>query len=157
MLGIDVDESKVNALNAGESYIKHIPAAEVQAQCDAGQIEATTDCARVSELDAVLICVPTPLDDKREPDLIYVLNTARAIAPHLPKGIVAVLTERMNAWIAKREKESGATNPMFTNLHWHGSKTHKGPFESSQQAYDTLHIGSVGAANKLQAGNKKKN
>ena len=91
VLGIDVDETKVNALNAGESYIKHIPTAEVQAQRAAGQIEATTDYARVRELDAVLICVPTPLDDKREPDLTYVLNTARAIAPYLPKGIVVVL------------------------------------------------------------------
>ena len=76
VLGIDVDETKVNALNAGESYIKHIPAAEVRAQRDVGQIEATTDCTRVSELDAVLICVPTPLDDKREPDLTYVLIEA---------------------------------------------------------------------------------
>jgi len=91
VLGIDVDETKVNALNAGESYIKHIPAAEVRVQRDAGQIEATTDYARVKELDAVLICVPTPLDDKREPDLTYILNTARAIAPHLPKDIVVVL------------------------------------------------------------------
>jgi UDP-N-acetyl-D-glucosamine dehydrogenase len=91
VLGIDVDETKVNALNAGESYITHIPTAEVQAQRAAGQIEATTDYARVRELDAVLICVPTPLTDKREPDLTYVLNTARAIAPHLTKDIVVVL------------------------------------------------------------------
>jgi len=91
VLGIDVDETKVNALNAGESYIKHIPADAVKAQRAAGQIEATTDSARVNELDAVLICVPTPLDDKREPDLSYILSTARAIAPHLPKGIVVVL------------------------------------------------------------------
>ena len=68
VLGIDVDETKANALNDGESYIKHIPAAEVRAQRDAGQIEAATDYARVKELDAVLICVPTPLDDKHEPD-----------------------------------------------------------------------------------------
>ena len=72
------------------------------------------------------------------------------------KGVVAHLTERMNAWIGKRERETGAPNPMFTNLNWHGSKTHAGPFTSSQQAYDTMHIGSVGSANKLQAGNKKK-
>ena len=91
VLCIDVDEAKVNALNAGESYIKHIPTDSVRAQRDAGQIEATTDCARVNELDAVLICVPTPLGEQREPDLTYVLNTARAIAPHLPKGILVVL------------------------------------------------------------------
>jgi len=71
-------------------------------------------------------------------------------------GIVEGLTARMNAWIAKREKETGATNPMLTNQNWHGSNSHAGPFESSQQAYDTLHIGSAGSASKLQAGNKKK-
>jgi arylsulfatase A-like enzyme len=72
------------------------------------------------------------------------------------KKIVAMLEERMLAHIAAREKATGAPNPMYTNLSWHGSKTHKGAFESSQQAYDTMHIGSVSAANKLQAGNKKK-
>jgi arylsulfatase A-like enzyme len=72
------------------------------------------------------------------------------------KKVAALLEERMLAYIAQREKATGAPNPMSTNLNWHGSKTHSGPFETSQQAYDTLHIGSVGAANKLQAGNKKK-
>jgi len=72
------------------------------------------------------------------------------------KKVAALLEERMMAHIAQREKATGAPNPMYNNLNWHGSKTHKGPFETSQQAYDTLHIGSVGAANKLQAGNKKK-
>lgn len=91
VLGIDVDQEKVTALNRGESYIKHIHANEVQAQLDSSQFEATTDCARVQELDAVLICVPTPLDDKREPDLTYVLNTGQSIAPHLNKGVVVVL------------------------------------------------------------------
>ena len=91
VLGIDVDQEKVDALNRGESYIKHIPASEVKAQLDAGQFEATTDCARVGELGAVLICVPTPLDADREPDLSYVLNTGRTIAPHLNKGMVVVL------------------------------------------------------------------
>ena len=62
----------------------------------------------------------------------------------------------MNAWIAKREKETDTTNPMFTNQQWHGSTSHDGPFESSQQAYETLHIGSAGSASKLQAGSKKK-
>ena len=62
----------------------------------------------------------------------------------------------MNAHIATREKATGAPNPMYTNLNWHGSASHEGPFETSQQAYDSLHIGSVGAANRLQSGNKRK-
>ena len=69
-------------------------------------------------------------------------------------GVVATLRDRMEAWIARRERETGRTNPMYTNLQWHGSATHEGPFTSSEQAYNTLHIGSVGAANKLQAGKK---
>ena len=70
-------------------------------------------------------------------------------------GIVANLKQRMEDWVAKREKQTGRTNPMYTNLNWHGHEG-VGAFETSQQAYDTLHIGSVGAANRLQAGNKKK-
>ena len=91
VLGIDVDEKKVDALNKGESYIKHISSEEVQNQVDNGHVKATTDCSRVNELDAVLICVPTPLDVNREPDLSYVLNTGRSIAPYLHKGIVVSL------------------------------------------------------------------
>jgi arylsulfatase A-like enzyme len=66
-------------------------------------------------------------------------------------GMVAALRARMDAWIARREREKKITNPMFTNLQWHGSREHEGPFTSSQQAYDTLHIGSPGAAARLQA------
>ncbi|MSS72642.1 MAG: sulfatase [Candidatus Latescibacteria bacterium] len=64
--------------------------------------------------------------------------------------IVALLRGRMEAWIAKRERETGKPNPMFTNLHWHGMKD-RGPFHTSQEAYDTLHIGSPGTAQRLQA------
>jgi UDP-N-acetyl-D-glucosamine dehydrogenase len=91
VLGIDVDEKKVEALNKGQSYIKHISSDDVQDQVDSGRVEATADSSRVKELDAVLICVPTPLDANREPDLSYVLNTGQSIAPHLPKGIVVSL------------------------------------------------------------------
>jgi len=66
-----------------------------------------------------------------------------------------MLRQRMDAHVQRRERETGRTNPMFTNLNWHGS-SHEGPFGSSQEAYDTMHIGSVGAANKLQAGSKSK-
>ena len=71
-------------------------------------------------------------------------------------AVVAFLEARMQAWIAKREKETGRTNPMYTHLHWHGSPNVPGPFESSQQAYDTLHIGNRKAAQKLQARDEKK-
>jgi arylsulfatase A-like enzyme len=64
-------------------------------------------------------------------------------------GVVALLESRMQAWIARREKETGRTNPMYRNLNWHGQGC--GPFKTSQQAYDTMHIGSPGAAKELQA------
>jgi len=65
--------------------------------------------------------------------------------------MVAALQGRMNRWIARREAETGVQAPITTNLNWHGSKEHEGPFESSQQAYDTLHIGDPGVAARLQA------
>jgi UDP-N-acetyl-D-glucosamine dehydrogenase len=91
VLGIDLDEKKVDALNKGQSYIKHISSQDVQDQLDSGRVEATTDSSRVNELNAVLICVPTPLDKNRKPDLSYVLDTGRSIAAHLPNGIVVSL------------------------------------------------------------------
>ena len=65
--------------------------------------------------------------------------------------VVTYLRARMETWIKKREEAEGVTNPMYTNLNWHGSKDHEGPFTSSQQAYDTLHIGDPNAARRLQA------
>ncbi|MEI8291659.1 MAG: nucleotide sugar dehydrogenase [Verrucomicrobiota bacterium] len=83
VLGVDIDPAKVVDLNAGRSYIRHIPAADIQAQRESGRLEATTDFSRLREVSAILICVPTPLTKNREPDLSYVLNTARSIAPYL--------------------------------------------------------------------------
>ena len=83
VLGVDIDPAKVADLNAGRSYIRHIPAAAIQAQRATARLEATTDFSRLREVQAILICVPTPLTKNREPDLSYILNTARAIAPHL--------------------------------------------------------------------------
>lgn len=91
VLGFDIDPGKIQALEAGESYILHIPAADVRAQCDAGRFSATSDFSRVRECEAVIICVPTPLAKHRDPDLSYVLNTGRAIAPHLQRGQLVVL------------------------------------------------------------------
>ena len=68
-------------------------------------------------------------------------------------GVVALLKARMDAWVTRREAETGLKDPIHTQGDWHGIEG-IGPFKSSQQAYDTLHIGSVGAANRLQAGRK---
>jgi arylsulfatase A-like enzyme len=69
--------------------------------------------------------------------------------------MVALLRGRMEAWIAKREKETGNTNPMYTNLNWHGKQTYEGPFKTSEDAYNNMYIGSASQAARLQAGNKK--
>ncbi|MFW6062288.1 MAG: nucleotide sugar dehydrogenase [Planctomycetota bacterium] len=91
VLGFDVDPSKVEALQAGRSYIQHIPGDLIKEMVDSGRFEATSDFARLSEPDCILICVPTPLDESREPDMTYVESTARAIAKQLRKGQLVVL------------------------------------------------------------------
>ena len=91
VIGIDVDEVKVEALNRGESYIRHIDAGKIKSIREGDRFEATTDFSRVNEVDAVLICVPTPLNKHREPNIDYVLSTGRSIAPHLQKGVLVVL------------------------------------------------------------------
>jgi UDP-N-acetyl-D-glucosamine dehydrogenase len=91
VLGIDIDSRKVEMLNAGTSYINHVSPASISELLSAGKFAATTDVARVREAEAILICVPTPLGRNREPDLTFVLDTARAIAPHLQQGVLVVL------------------------------------------------------------------
>ncbi|MCO7546701.1 UDP-N-acetyl-D-glucosamine 6-dehydrogenase [Stutzerimonas nitrititolerans] len=90
VLGIDIDESKVTKLNAGQSYIEHIPAASIEAAQQSG-FSATTDFSRASECDALILCVPTPLNKYREPDMSFVINTADAIKPYLRAGQVVSL------------------------------------------------------------------
>jgi UDP-N-acetyl-D-glucosamine dehydrogenase len=91
VLGFDVDASKADALNRGESYIKHIGGDRVRTAFESGRAKATTDFARLAECDAVIICVPTPLGHHREPDLRYVRMTAEAIAKTLRPGQLIVL------------------------------------------------------------------
>lgn len=91
VLGLDIDDSKVSRLNRGESYIKHIASERIEAMRKDGGFRATTDFAEVAEVDAVIICVPTPLSKNRDPDISYVLDTGRAIAPHLRRGGLVVL------------------------------------------------------------------
>ncbi|MGA2854796.1 MAG: nucleotide sugar dehydrogenase [Verrucomicrobiota bacterium] len=91
VLGLDIDPAKVKSLNAGRSYIRNIRSAGVREQMAAGRFSASADFARVREVEAVIICVPTPLNKNREPDISYILNTGKAVAPHLKKGALVVL------------------------------------------------------------------
>ncbi|HEX7159396.1 MAG TPA: nucleotide sugar dehydrogenase, partial [Edaphobacter sp.] len=88
--GFDIDAKKVTDLEAGRSYIFRIPAEEIQAAREKG-LQATTDFSGLSEMDAIILCVPTPLTEHREPDLSYVENTAKAVAPWLEEGQLVVL------------------------------------------------------------------
>ena len=90
-IGFDVDQAKVDALSSGQSYIKHISSETVAGWSQAGRFEATADMGRLGEADALLICVPTPLNDSRDPDLKYVELTGAAIAKTLRPGQLVVL------------------------------------------------------------------
>ncbi|WP_338684395.1 nucleotide sugar dehydrogenase [Haloferula helveola] len=90
-LGLDIDAAKPDALLAGKTYIKHIPDAQVAEAKAAGTLDATTDFSRVAECDALILCVPTPLDEHFEPDLSYVVSTIESIVPGLRKGQVVSL------------------------------------------------------------------
>jgi UDP-N-acetyl-D-glucosamine dehydrogenase len=89
--GFDTDQEKITKLNAGQSYIQHISADKIKQHVQGKRFDATTDFTRLREMDAVLICVPTPLDERREPDLSYVEKTAQSIAPNLQRGQLIVL------------------------------------------------------------------
>lgn len=88
--GFDIDQNKVDALNSGKSYIYRIPAEEIQ-EARTKRLRATSDFSRLAEMDAIIICVPTPLDEYHEPDLSFIRNTARAVAPHLRVGQLVIL------------------------------------------------------------------
>lgn len=86
VLGFDVDPEKVRKLNAAESYIRHIPSARLETLIKERQFVATTDFSRLAEADCIIICVPTPLTPKKDPDLQYIEKTAEAVMKTLRKG-----------------------------------------------------------------------
>ncbi len=90
-IGYDIDQRKVDALIAGQSYIAHIPSSKIQTWLDEEKFDATSDMTRLSEADVILICVPTPLSDSRDPDLSYVEGTTQHIAKALRRGQLVVL------------------------------------------------------------------
>jgi UDP-N-acetyl-D-glucosamine dehydrogenase len=91
VLGFDLDENKINLLNKGKGYLKHISDSKIKKAVDSGFLKATTDFSRLPEVDAILICVPTPLTKHREPDMSFVENTSKTIAKYLRKGQLVVL------------------------------------------------------------------
>lgn len=91
VLGLDIDEKKTNSIKEGKSDTKHIGGERIASVLAKRLPEVDTDCSRVKECEAVLTCVPTPLNMHREPNLSYILNTGEAIAPFLKRGTLAVL------------------------------------------------------------------
>src|SRR6202142_1811231 len=91
VLGLDIDAAKVESLNGGRSYIKHISAEAIAGAVSAKTFSASGDFRRIQEVEAVVICVPTPLNKNREPDISFITDTGKAIAPYLTKGILVVL------------------------------------------------------------------
>jgi UDP-N-acetyl-D-glucosamine dehydrogenase len=91
VVGIDIDAAKVDALRQGRSYIKHITSESIQEQAASGRLDVTTDFSAVQTVDAVIICVPTPLNKNREPDISFIVETGKALAPHLRRGVLVSL------------------------------------------------------------------
>ena len=90
VVGFDIDQTKVDALRAGKSYIEHISSASIE-NAVRSNFDPTTDFSRAADVDALILCVPTPLNKYREPDLSFVLNTVEALLPHLRAGTVVSL------------------------------------------------------------------
>ena len=91
VIGFDVDNKKVSLLNQGKSYIKHIANKTIKDFVSSGRFQAITNFSSLKNVDVVIICVPTPLNDYREPDLSYILETTKTIALNLKKGQLIVL------------------------------------------------------------------
>jgi UDP-N-acetyl-D-glucosamine dehydrogenase len=112
VIGIDVDPQKVELLNKGQSYIKHVSGDGIRELVDGGKFSATTDFGRIKEVEAVIICVPTPLNKNREPDLSYVLETGRAVAPYLKSGEADLEIGDGRSKLGGRRSKIGETAPI---------------------------------------------
>ena len=112
--GFDIDQKKVDMLAKDSSYIFRISPEEIKAAKSSG-FTATADYARITEMDAIIICVPTPLNEYHEPDMSYITNTTHAVAPHLRAGQIVILesttypgtTEEVMIPILENENRAG--------------------------------------------------
>jgi UDP-N-acetyl-D-glucosamine dehydrogenase len=91
VLGFDIDERKIPVINSGNSYIKHIKAERIKKAVDSGCFSATSDFSYLPSCDCIIICVPTPLDEHREPDISFIENSGKIIAKYLRKGQLVAL------------------------------------------------------------------
>jgi len=91
VVGFDIDEKKVRTLNSGRSIIKHVPHSKVKEIVKAGRFKATSNMARLKSVDAILVCVPTPLTQNREPDMQFIIKSSETIAKYLQRGQLIVL------------------------------------------------------------------
>jgi len=128
--GFDIDANKVRTLTEGGSYIYRIPAADIQTANQRG-FRATADYSRITEMDAVVICVPTPLDEHQEPDLSYITETAKSIAPHLRAGQLIVLESTTYPGTTEE-----VLIPILEKNNKHGLKAHR----EGQAGNDTFFV-----------------
>ncbi|HSW54468.1 MAG TPA: nucleotide sugar dehydrogenase [Ignavibacteriaceae bacterium] len=126
VLGFDLDDKKVKFLTQGKSYIKHISEKKIKDAVKSGRLKATTDFSRLPEVDAIIICVPTPLDEHREPDMSYVVNTAKTIAKYLRKGQLVTL---------ESTTYPGTTDEILKPLFENAAKAGKNKFKVGKDFY----------------------
>ncbi len=91
VIGLDLDPEKIDLLSQGKSYIKHIPNEDINQLIQGEKFKGSTEHSLISQLDCILICVPTPLNKNREPDMSYVISTAQKISPHIRENQLIVL------------------------------------------------------------------
>ena len=129
MTGFDIDQRKVDTLNSGGSYIFRITPGEIQA-ARTGGLTATSNYTQISEMDAIIICVPTPLNEYHEPDLSYITNTGHAIAPHLRAGQLVILESTTYPGTTEE-----VLVPILENENKHGLKAARAGQASDNQFY----------------------
>jgi len=127
--GFDIDARKVSTLDQGGSYIYRIPAADIQAAKKRG-FSATAEYSRLTEMDAIIICVPTPLNEYHEPDLSYITDTAKSIAPHLRAGHLVILESTTYPGTTEE-----VLIPILEKGNRHGLKASRGDAANGQEFY----------------------
>ena len=102
-IGIEVDEKKVDEINGGNSYISDVPPERLRPCVEAGKLSATTDFSRLTDCDAIIICVPTPLRKTKDPDMSFILAAGGEIQKYMRRGQLVILESTTSAWTSIRQ------------------------------------------------------